>query len=97
MAFDRRRREEAEGDRRIIGSGRRTGALGLCAKVVLFAAAAAAACAAFRALKGAASFRTCEKSCESQRYIPISEMEAHTVGLIPRNTLFRSPILLSPL
>lgn len=62
--FDKRRSEDAEGDSRMIGSGRRTGPLGLWASVVLCAAAtaAAAACAAFRALKGAASLRTCEKS-----------------------------------
>lgn len=29
LMFDIRRREDAEGDRRMIGSGRRTGALGL--------------------------------------------------------------------
>ena len=56
--FDNRRREEADGERRMIGSGRRTGAFGLCANVVLFTDAAAAACAALRALNGAASLRT---------------------------------------
>ena len=60
--FERRRRDEADGESKMIGSGRLTGALGLCAKVVLFADAAAAACAALRALKGAASLRTWEKS-----------------------------------
>ena len=58
--------EDAEGDRRIIGSGRRTGAFGLCAKVVLFAWFTCACCAAFRALNGAAILRTCEKSCQTQ-------------------------------
>lgn len=58
LMFDKRRREEADGESRMIGSGRLTGALGLCARVVLFVDAAAAACAALRALKGAASLRT---------------------------------------
>ena len=58
LMFDNRRREGADGERRMIGSGRRTGAFGLCANVVLFTDAAAAACAALRALNGAASLRT---------------------------------------
>lgn len=61
--FERRRREEAEGERMMMGSGRRCD-LGLCGRVGLLAIAAAA-CAALRALKGAASFRTCEKSYTS--------------------------------
>lgn len=60
--FDMRRRDEAEGDSRIIGSGRRAGALGLWASVGLLWMFAAAAWAALRALNGAASLRTCEKS-----------------------------------
>jgi hypothetical protein len=62
LMFDIRRREDAEGDRRIIGSGLRTGALGLWANVVLFARFVAACWADLRALNGAASLRTCEKS-----------------------------------
>lgn len=58
LMLDRRRRDEADGERRMMGSGRLTGALGLWARVVLFDAAAAAACVALRALNGAASFRT---------------------------------------
>lgn len=59
--FERRSREDAEGERMIMGSGLRCD-LGLCGRVGLLAIAAAA-CAALRALNGAASFRTCEKSC----------------------------------
>lgn len=43
LIFDMRKREDAEGDRRMMGSGLRTGALGLWARVVLFDAFAAAA------------------------------------------------------
>jgi hypothetical protein len=56
--FDMRRSEDADGERRIMGSGRRAGALGLWASVVGFPAFAAAAWADLRALNGAASFRT---------------------------------------
>jgi hypothetical protein len=42
LIFDIRSSEEAEGERRTIGSGLRTGAFGLWARVVLFAAFAAA-------------------------------------------------------
>lgn len=60
--FDMRRSEDADGESRMMGSGRLTGALGLWLRGVFVAALAAVACAALRALKGAASFRTCEKS-----------------------------------
>jgi hypothetical protein len=40
--FEIRRREEADGETRIIGSGLRAGTLGLCGSVVLLAAVAAA-------------------------------------------------------
>ena len=56
--FDMRKSEDADGERRMIGSGRRAGALGLCARVGLFAAFAAAAWADLRALNGAANFLT---------------------------------------
>jgi hypothetical protein len=62
LIFDIRRSEEADGERRMIGSGRRTGALGFIAREGLFAKFAAAGCADFRVLNGTASFRTCEKS-----------------------------------
>jgi hypothetical protein len=62
LMFDMRRRDDAEGDRRMIGSGRREGVFGLCARVGLLGRFAAAAWAALRALNGAASLRTCEKS-----------------------------------
>lgn len=52
LIFDMRRRDDAEGESRMMGSGRRTGALGLCARVVLFARFAAAAFADLRALNG---------------------------------------------
>lgn len=66
--FDMRRSEDAEGDSRMMGSGRRAGALGLCERGALLAAfEAAATWAALRALKGAASFRTWEKSCVDVR------------------------------
>jgi hypothetical protein len=58
LIFDILRREDADGERRIIGSGRRAGALGLWASIVLVAAFAAAAWADFLALNGAASFLT---------------------------------------
>jgi hypothetical protein len=61
--FDMRRSEDAEGERRMMGSGRRAGALGLWERGALLAAFAAAAWAALRVLNGAASFLTCEKSC----------------------------------
>jgi hypothetical protein len=57
LMFDMRRREDAEGERRMMGSGRRTGAFGLWGRVGLFARFAAA-WAALRALKGAAILRT---------------------------------------
>lgn len=58
MIFDIRRSDDADGERRIIGSGRRAGALGLWARVVGFAALVVAAWADLRALNGAASFLT---------------------------------------
>jgi len=61
--FDIRSKEEADGERRMIGSGLLVGALGLCDNVLFVADFSAAACAAFLALNGAASLRTCEKSC----------------------------------
>jgi len=57
LMFDIRRREDAEGERRMMGSGRRAGAFGLWGKVGLFARFTAA-WAALRALKGAAILRT---------------------------------------
>lgn len=60
--FDMRRSEDAEGESRMMGSGRRAGALGLCDRGVMLAVFAAAVCAALRALNGAASFLTWEKS-----------------------------------
>jgi hypothetical protein len=59
--FDMRRSEDAEGDRRIMGSGRRA-ILGFIAMEGLFARLAAAGCWDFRAWNGAANFRTWEKS-----------------------------------
>ena len=66
--FDMRRSEDADGESRIMGSGRRAGALGLWDRGAL-AALAAAVCAALRALNGAASFLTCEKSYLKCQYI----------------------------
>ena len=61
LMFDMRRSEDAEGESRMMGSGRLLGAaFGLCGRVVLFAGFAACA---FLALNGAASLRTWEKSC----------------------------------
>lgn len=57
LIFDIRRREDAEGESRMMGSGRRAGAFGLWGRVGLFARFAAA-WAALRALKGAANLRT---------------------------------------
>ncbi len=91
-----RSKEDADGERRMMGSGRRAGALGLCARVVLFARFCAAGCCDFRALNGAASLRTCEKSYPVSN-AAVSAPVLLTVGLIPLNTLFLSPILLSPL
>ena len=54
LMLDMRIREDAEGERRIIGSGLRAGALGLWAKVGLFARFCAAACCDFRAAKSLA-------------------------------------------
>jgi hypothetical protein len=62
LMFDIRSSDDADGDSTMIGSGRRDGAFGLCASVGLLGRLAAAACAALRALNGAASLRTCEKS-----------------------------------
>lgn len=62
LIFDIRSSDDADGDRRMMGSGRLEAALGLCANVGLLGRFAAAACAALRALNGAASFRTWEKS-----------------------------------
>ena len=62
--FDIRSSEEAEGERRMIGSGLLTGAFGLCARVVLFAGLAVAA--AFLEMNGAANFLTYVKSCRSK-------------------------------
>lgn len=54
--FDMRRRDEAEGESRMIGSGRRAGVLRLCDNVV--EALAEVPWAARRALNGIASFLT---------------------------------------
>ena len=58
LMFDMRRRDDADGERRMIGSGRREAAFGLCARVGLLGSVAACAWAVFRALNGAASLRT---------------------------------------
>ena len=41
--FDMRRRDDADGERRMIGSGRREAAFGLCARVGLLGSVAACA------------------------------------------------------
>lgn len=58
LIFDMRSNEEAEGERRIMGSGLLVGTLGWVARVGFLARA----WATFFALKGVASLRTCEKS-----------------------------------
>jgi hypothetical protein len=60
--LDIRSSADADGDSKMMGSGRFDAAFGLCASVGLLGRFAATACAALRALNGAASFRTCEKS-----------------------------------
>ena len=62
LIFDMRKSEEAEGDNKMMGSGRRTGAFGFRASDGLFAIFAAAGWADLRAKNGPASLRTCEKS-----------------------------------
>lgn len=91
--FDMRRREEAEGESRIIGSGRRAGVLEFIANEGLLAMLEIA----FLEKKGAASLRTWEKSCYCVSTFARKHLDGHTVGLIPLNALFRSPILRSPL
>ena len=59
--LDMRRREEADGERRMIGSGRRVGTLGFMARDWLLALLPAEACC-FLAVNVVASLRTCEKS-----------------------------------
>lgn len=88
--FDMRRREEALGDKRIMGSGRRAGFLGLLVRVEFEGVRVAVIDVdegapgregRERERKVSAVLRTCEKS----------------VGLIPRSTLFLSPMRRSPL
>lgn len=62
LIFDIRRSEDAEGDSRMIGSGRRVEAFGFIAREGPFARFVAAGCWDFLAVKGAAILRTCEKS-----------------------------------
>ena len=63
LMFDIRRREEAEGERSMIGSGRRPAFLSLEARVVVGAGAVAGALGFFRSfMKTSEYFLTCEKS-----------------------------------
>lgn len=62
LIFDMRRIEDADGERSIMGSGRRAGALRLWASAGLFARFCAAECEALRERNGDASLRTWEKS-----------------------------------
>jgi hypothetical protein len=62
LMFDMRRSEDAEGESRIIGSGRRAEAFGFITRDGLFARFVAAGCCDFLAVNGAAILRTCEKS-----------------------------------
>jgi hypothetical protein len=68
LILDIRSREEAEGERRMIGSGRRTGAFELIGSVVPFDAAGFEL---LDVLNCTANFRTYEKSCYNQ-YSPRS-------------------------
>jgi hypothetical protein len=62
LIFDIRRSDDAEGDRRMIGSGRLVVAFGFMAMAGLFARLEATCCCDFLTVKGAAIFRTWEKS-----------------------------------
>lgn len=98
LMLDMRRREEAEGDRRMMGSGR-----------LLFWLSASDGFEemfvvedGFLDMKGAASLRTWEKSCHHSRSVfevairtPNKASPGLTVGLIPRKAAFRSPIFRS--
>lgn len=58
LIFDMRRSDEADGDSRIIGSGRRVETFGFIASEGLFAILAVAECCDFRVMKDAAFLRT---------------------------------------
>ena len=62
LMFDILSNEDAEGDSKMMGSGRRVVVFGFIASEGLFAILAAAGCCAFLAVKGAAILRTWEKS-----------------------------------
>lgn len=58
LMFDMRRIDDADGERSMIGSGRRAGVLRLCASDGLFDRCCAAGCEDLRERNGDASFRT---------------------------------------
>lgn len=109
----RRRSDEADGERRIMGSERFEDTVEEIGFEV-FAAGRAASEADFagiapgleleegmpfrRPRKVSACLRTCEKSCRaSVGCAPTIALSTHTVGLIPLRRVLWSPILLSPL
>lgn len=99
-----RRSDEAEGERRMMGSGRRDGPLGLRERDWLEVMADEDC--SFLWMNGAASFRTWEKSYVEDELalnlgvwgteFSLLSRESLTVGLTPRRTVLRSPILRSP-
>lgn len=60
--FDILSNEDAEGDSKMMGSGRRVVVFGFITSEGLLAILVAAGCCAFLTVKGAAILRTCEKS-----------------------------------
>lgn len=101
--LDMRRSEEAEGERRMMGSGRRAG-FWLMARAGLFVIAVGPG---FLDMKACASLRTWEKSWLKKSELVVlrlritghfdRELQVLTVGLIPLSTLFLSPMRRSPL
>ncbi len=96
-----RSREEAEGESRMMGSGRRPGFLSLEARDVVVVVVGATADGFLRSLKNCSEcLRIWEKSCVrgNQYLVGVESRQIIlTVGLIPRKMLFLSPILLSRL
>lgn len=89
--LDMRRREEALGERRMMGSGRRAGFLGLLVRVEFESAREGAVDVAEEGAPGRGG-RERERKVSA-----VLRMWEKSVGLMPRRMLLRSPMRRSPL
>ncbi len=89
--FDMRRREEALGERRMMGSGRRVGFLGLLVRVEFEGVTEGAMDVAEEGTPGRVG-RERERKVSA-----VLRMWEKSVGLMPRRILLRSPMRRSPL